>query len=84
MKMPKLPEFKMPTLPTLTIPRITFMELFGLLLLFVVILMFIGWGKNIYKLSECDFEAPYKCEVIHAVGIIPPVGGVVGWMDFGK
>ena len=35
-------------------------------------------------LTECDFEAPYKAEVIHAVGIISPVGAITGWMDFGK
>ena len=43
-----------------------------------------GWVKNIIKLSNCDFEAPYKAEVIHAIGIIPPVGAIVGWMDFGE
>jgi hypothetical protein len=50
----------------------------------IVIICFTGWIKNIVKLSNCDFEAPYKCEVIHAVGIIPPVGAVTGYMDFGK
>lgn len=44
----------------------------------------IGWAKNIYKLTQCDFEAPYKAEAIRTVGIIPIIGGVVGWMDFGK
>ena len=43
-----------------------------------------GWVKNIIKLSNCDFEAPYKAEVIHAIGIIPPVGAVTGWLDLGK
>ena len=43
----------------------------------------IGWVKNVIKLAECDFQAPYKAEVIHAVGLIPPVGAIVGWMDFG-
>lgn len=39
---------------------------------------------NIYKLTQCDFEAPYKAEVIRVVGIIPPVGAIFGYMDFGK
>ena len=43
-----------------------------------------GWCQNLYKLSECDFEAPYKAEVIHTIGIIPIVGVFTGWMDFGK
>ena len=43
-----------------------------------------GWMKNLIKLSECDFEAPYKAEIIHAAGIIPPVGMITGWLDVGK
>lgn len=41
----------------------------------------IGWVMNLYKLTKCDFEAPYKCEVIRAVGLIPIVGCFTGWMD---
>ena len=44
----------------------------------------VGWVKNIIKLSQCDFEAPYKAEVIHAVGVIPPVGAITGWLDLGE
>lgn len=43
-----------------------------------------GWVKNVVKLASCDFEAPYKAEVIHSVGLIPIVGIFTGWMDFGK
>jgi len=43
-----------------------------------------GWVKNIIKLSNCDFEEPYKAEVVHMIGIIPPVGMVTGWLDVGK
>ena len=43
-----------------------------------------GWVKNLIKLSECDFEAPYKAEIIYGVGILPPVGMVTGWLDLGK
>ncbi len=56
------------------------------MVIYVVILLAIGtgWVKNLIKLSECDFESPYKAEVIHAIGIIPPVGMVTGWLDLGK
>ena len=57
------------------------------LLIFTVLLLLamgIGWVMNIIKLVNCDFVAPYKCEVIHAIGIIPPVGIVTGWLDVGK
>ncbi len=53
----------------------------GIIILMVVT---IGWTKNLIKLSECDFEAPYKCEVIHGIGLIPPVGMITGWIDVGK
>lgn len=43
-----------------------------------------GYVKNVIKLSECDFQAPYKAEVMHAVGIIPTIGMFTGYMDFGK
>lgn len=50
----------------------------------LLILPAVGWVKNIYKLTECDFEKPYKAEVIHTVGLIPIVGAVTGWIDVGK
>jgi len=56
----------------------------GKVLLFQLIILLLigtGWVKNLIKLSECDFESPYKAEVIRTVGILPPVGMVVGWID---
>ena len=50
----------------------------------VVILIAIGWVKNLIKLTDCDFESPYKCEVIHLVGLVPPIGAVTGWLNMGK
>lgn len=52
-------------------------------LLFIIVIG-TGWVKNIIKLTECDFEPSYKAEVIHIIGVIPPIGMIVGWMDFGK
>lgn len=61
-------------------------ENFGLVsaafLVVIVIAGATGWIKNVIKLSDCDFESPYKEEVIRAVGIIPPVGAVVGYINF--
>ena len=50
----------------------------------IVLVIGTGWVKNIIKLSNCDFEPSYKAEVIHAVGLIPPIGMVTGWLDLGK
>lgn len=43
----------------------------------------IGWVINIIKLARCDFEAPYKCEIIHGIGVTP-VGSITGWLNVGK
>ncbi len=54
--------------------------------LIVVLLLVVGtgWIKNLIKLTECDFEGPYKCEVIYIAGLIPPIGMVTGWLNIGK
>ena len=50
----------------------------------VIIIAGTGWVKNLIKLNECDFEAPYKAEIIHTIGLIPPIGMITGWLDAGK
>ena len=52
--------------------------------LVIALVVGVGWVKNIIKLADCDFEAPCKAEVVHAVGLIPPVGMITGWLDVGK
>ena len=41
----------------------------------------IGWCLNIYKLTQLDFEAPYKAEIIRGLSIPTGIGGIVGWID---
>lgn len=62
------------------------MKLKYVLICYIALLLILGtgWVKNIIKLSECDFKEPYKAEVVHAIGIIPPVGMIAGWLDLGK
>lgn len=36
-----------------------------------VLLLCAAFVGNILKLADCDFKVPYKCEVIHSIGIIP-------------
>ena len=63
----------------------TLIELMIVVFVFVMIIgVGAGWVQNLVKLTKCDFEAPYKAEVIRVIGIIPPVGAVVGWMDIGE
>jgi len=43
-----------------------------------------GWVNNLIKLASADFEAPYKTEVVRAVGLIPVVGAITGYMTIGE
>ena len=57
------------------------------LLVYTAIIVFMvgGWGGNLIKLCRCDFQAPYKTEVIRTLGVfVPPVGMVAGWMTIGE
>lgn len=52
------------------------------IIIILTIAMCIGWGKSIYKLTECDFQPPYKCEILYGIGIlVPPIGAFIGWRD---
>jgi hypothetical protein len=46
-----------------------------------VLAMGVGWIMNIFKLASCDFTAPYRCEIVHAVGLIPIIGLFTGWIN---
>lgn len=41
-----------------------------------------GIGLNIYKLTQCDFKAPYKAEILRGAGAFPviPLGMVIGYL----
>lgn len=50
------------------------------LILFVV--LGVGWVKNFISFVQCDFDAPYKAEVLRGVGIfIPIIGAIEGYID---
>ena len=39
----------------------------------------VAWIVNLVKLLSCDFDAPYKEEFIHAIGMIPGVSMITCW-----
>jgi len=53
------------------------------MLIVYAVLMLLGltaFGINIKKLAECDFDAPYKCEIIHGAGVLfPPLSVFTVW-----
>jgi len=36
---------------------------------------------NLYKFAQCDFEASWKGEIIHGIGILPPASLVTVWFN---
>ena len=54
----------------------------SIFLIAMIAAVFAGWGLNVYKLTQCDFEAPYKSVIIRVIGIpVFVLGGEVGWME---
>jgi hypothetical protein len=44
------------------------------------LLALLGYVVNIDKFFRCDFQAPYKTEIIRGIGIISPLGCITGWI----
>lgn len=43
------------------------------------LLLVLSWPVNVWKLTQCDFEGPYRCEAIHALGLIPVLAPFTVW-----
>lgn len=41
----------------------------------------VSWPINFWKFTQCDFEAPYKCEIVHGAGVFPIAGVITAWMS---
>ena len=55
------------------------MEIMIRLVLLITILY--GYAANIVRLTRCDFERPYKAELIRTVGVfVPPAGMILGYI----
>lgn len=51
-------------------------------IMIILFIMIMGWGLNIVKICNLDFESPYKAEVIRLIGIpMWPVGAIIGYID---
>ncbi len=51
----------------------------------LIVLLLIGmWVVNLVKLTDCDFEPNYRCEVLHGIGIALPLAVVTVWFDTDK
>ena len=53
--------------------------------LIVGLILIAAWVMNIVKLTDCDFEADYKCEIFHGIGVFTgPLAIVTVWFDDDK
>lgn len=50
----------------------------------LLIAFLVGEIMCIVKFFQCDFEEPYKAEIIYGISIVTGIGGVTGYMDFGE
>lgn len=39
------------------------------------------WFTNVYQFTQCDFDAPYRCEAIHGAGLFGPIAIVTVWFE---
>ena len=46
----------------------------------ILALLLTPWVWNAVKFANCDFEANFKCEAIHAIGVfVPPASLITVW-----
>lgn len=58
------------------------MRLFQIIVMCIVLYMAGAWIGNVVKLVKCDFEAPYKEEVIYGMGVLfAPLSAVTVWYE---
>ena len=61
------------------------MKTTSLIILSIWIALAAGWVGNIVKFASCDFEEPYKTEIIRGIGIpVAPFGAIISVMDIGE
>ncbi len=44
-----------------------------LLVILLAVAVPVAYVVNAVKLVNCDFQTPYRCEAVHAVGLVPLV-----------
>lgn len=55
-------------------------KVFSAVILAFWIACVLGYVMNVVKFVKLDFHKPYKAEVIRGIGLLPPVGAVVGYI----
>lgn len=58
--------------------------IYGIINIAILILFAIGYVKDIIHLLNCDFKGPLKAEILYGIGAVTGLGGIFGWINFGK
>ena len=58
------------------------MNIIKLLVVLFWIACIAAWPINAYRLAKCDFQSPYKGEVVHGIGIFFPTFIITAWSDW--
>jgi hypothetical protein len=53
----------------------------ALVYLGVILFVITCWVWNLVTLVNLDFEAPYKAEIVHGVGLVPVISCVTVFLD---
>ena len=56
-------------------------KLFIIFQITIVIIFGGAYFWNFAKFVKCDFVSPYKCEVVHGIGLVPPLQIITVWFD---
>lgn len=52
-----------------------------MLMFILVVCLGTGWVMNCVKFARLDFKQPVKAEVLRGIGLFPPIGAVMGWIQ---
>lgn len=52
----------------------------GLIWLLFILYNIVTWIINLIKFIGCDFDAPYKEEILHGLGLFTPIYWVTAWL----
>ena len=51
----------------------------SIFVLLFLLYAFVSWFVNIYMFLTCDFEGPWKDEIIHGLGLWPILSWITVW-----
>lgn len=57
------------------------MKTYGIIGIFIAVLMIIGELRCVYKMLTCNWEPIGKAEIVYTVGVFTGLGTVIGYLN---